>query len=166
MGLRPGVRQRPNRAGAKSAYDRQVSRRGRQLLLWLVRQQQAMTSPAERVELHNQGIPWRLAEAAGALSVLPASVARTVARLEERRLVFCWATGEGRGRRVSHVKLTWAAEALAAAEEDWGMSPQQRGRELGEKHRKRMEEEEREAEWYHLDSCVTHVRPEPFDAPT
>lgn len=164
VGIQPEKHQRPNRAGSNSAYDRQVSRRGRQLLLWLVRQQQAMTSPAEQLELHNQGIPWRPAEAAAALGVLPASVARTVARLEGRRLVFCWATGEGRGRRVSHVKLTWAAEKLASYEDRYEMSPQQLGRKRSEEHRKRMEDEERTAAWYHLDPDETPDRHEPFAA--
>lgn len=112
----------------------------------LRQQQRAMTSPEERLELQNQGIPWRPAEAATALEVLLPSVTRTLAALERRRLVFCWATGEGRGRRVSHIKLTWAAEACAEAQERWGMSAYQRERKVAENWRLAREAEE--ASWY------------------
>lgn len=98
-----------------------------------------MTSRAARLELANQGIPWRPAEAAEALELLPPSVARTLAALEARRLVFCWATGEGRGRRVSHIKLTHAAERLADEQERYGMSQQQRSRQHAAEYRARRE---------------------------
>lgn len=139
MPFHPRGSNRPSRAGAKSAYDRQVSRQGRQLLAWLVKQQQQLTSPEARLELSNQGIPWRASEAATALDALVPSITRTLSGLERRRLIFCWATGEGKGRRVSHVKLTWAAEELAAQEEKMGMSIHQAARQSARAFRERME---------------------------
>lgn len=133
--------QRPTRAGAKSAYDRQVSKKGRELLLWLLRQQRQMEqgTPEERQELQNEGIPWQASAAASALDVMTPSVTRTLAALERRRLVFCWATGQGKGRRVSHVKLTWAAEERAQEEERMGMSIFQSTRKHAREWRERQE---------------------------
>ncbi|MHA0044385.1 hypothetical protein [Deinococcus sp. PEB2-63] len=103
-------------------------------------------TPAERVELRNQGIPWQASAAATELGLLVPSVIRTLSSLEQRRLIFCWATGEGKGRRVSHVKLTWAAEERACEQETMGMSIFQSTRRQAREWREQQEQRYQEPE--------------------
>ncbi|MGM9319469.1 hypothetical protein [Deinococcus aquaticus] len=131
---------RPTRFGKKSAYDRQVSSNGRRLLVWLVQEKETMTSDAQRLELQNCGIPWHLGDAAAELGIAPPSLARTLSLMEKRCLVFCWANGQKTGRRISHIKLTVAAERLAAYERQWGRSPDQMAREASKNFRRDREE--------------------------
>jgi hypothetical protein len=67
---------------------------------------------AQRQTAHNRGVPWVAAAMVEALGSDTAS--STLANLEGRRLVCCLAEGSGRGRRVSHVKLS--AQAVDVAE--------------------------------------------------
>lgn len=70
----------------------------------------------QRLEIANEGIPWNLASVSAAVDALPASTSRALGLLEDRRLVCCWGRGEGRNRRISHVKLSAQAVEVAQAE--------------------------------------------------
>lgn len=86
----------------------------------------AQGTPAQRECLQNRGIPWKAEVMAEVLGGSNASA--FLANLEARRLVCCLAKGSGRGRRVSHVKLS--AQAVAEAEHwaRYAQSPEQRRR--------------------------------------
>ena len=135
----PGTK--PNRAGAKSAHDRQLSRMGRLLLVWLLNEEaRLLASPESRLTTQNQGIPWDLTKAATGIGSAPQSASRTLRRLEERRLVACWATGEGTGRKIFHIKLSAPAVTVAEFQRDHGKSAAQAGRDNGRKYREWLEE--------------------------
>lgn len=84
---------------------------------------------AQRETARNRGVPWLAAAMVEALGSDTAS--STLANLEERYLVMCLATGTGRGRRVSHVKLSAQAREIAEFWERHRQSKEQRGRWAG-----------------------------------
>jgi predicted ArsR family transcriptional regulator len=79
----------------------------------------------DQLTLQNNGIPWDPQKAAEALGVLPASAKRTLTALERRKLICCWGTGTGRGRRISHVKMSAQADQIATWQLGSGMSEAQ-----------------------------------------
>lgn len=97
------------------------------LMILLTTQRALLTgTPAQQRVCKNRGIPWNataMAEAIGSKSV-----STTLSNLEERLMVFCLAEGEGRGRRVSHVKLSHEAIAAAQHWEQYRQSEEQRQR--------------------------------------
>lgn len=97
-------------------------------------------TPEQRRTCNNKGVPWDAAAMAEAIG--SKSVSATLSNLEERRMVWCLAEGEGRGRRVSHVKLGHEAVTTAQHWEQYRQSEQQRQR----WRRKMMED------WDYLDS--------------
>lgn len=113
--------------GARASAGAQLSAEGRKLLVWLMLEELKLQfgTPEEKVAVQNTGIPWNLTAAAQALDVLPASAKRTLSGLERRRIICCWATGEGRGRRISHIKLSAQADEIARHQHDHGMSAAQ-----------------------------------------
>lgn len=117
--------------GAKRATaEGQLSARGRHMLAVLLLTERAMLegTAAQQRTARNKGVPWDAAAMVEALGSDTAS--STLANLEGRRLVCCWAEGSGRGRRVSHVKLS--AQAVDVAEY-WIKHRQSK-----EQHRRRM----------------------------
>lgn len=105
---------RPKGAVRRSAIG-QLSKLARELLLYL-RQEEQM---GHSMKL---GIPWKLKEYADFLVVHPSALSRTLTNLETRGLVWCLNTGEGRGRRVSHVRLSAQARLVAEIEGTYHMS--------------------------------------------
>jgi hypothetical protein len=83
-------------------------------------------TPGQRIAARNQGVPWvpiAMGEVLGS-----GTASSTLSNLETRRLVCCLATGEGRGRRVSHVKLSAHAVEVAEHWEQYRQSKEQRRR--------------------------------------
>ena len=113
--------------GARASAGAQLSEEGRKLLVWLMLEELRLFSgtPDEKLAVQNTGVPWNLAAAAEALKVSPASAKRTLSGLERRRIICCWATGERRGRRISHIKLSAQADEIARHQHDHGMSAAQ-----------------------------------------
>ena len=124
---RPKVRPKGRPKGARASAGAQLSEEGRKLLVWLMLGELRLSfgTPEEKLAVRNTGVPWNLAAAAQALEVLPASAKRTLSGLERRRIICCWATGEGRGRRISHIKLSAQADEIAKHQHDRGMSAAQ-----------------------------------------
>lgn len=109
----------------------QLSKQGRELLALLWRLEGEMQkTPGGSASLKNAGIRWRPAIVAEMLKVRPESLSRTLTSLERRELVFCLASGEGRGRRIITVKLTDQARAVAEHQVRYGMSHDQLKREV------------------------------------
>jgi hypothetical protein len=130
----------------RAAPDKQLSKLARFLLVWLLSEETALSSsPAGKLDLKNRGIPWDLSKAAAELGVATASAARTLAALEDRRLIACWATGESRGRRISHIKLSATAIEVATFQRDYGKSASQAARQNASAYRNWLEEKELEA---------------------
>jgi hypothetical protein len=128
--MQPAAKGRPR--GARAAANAQLSENARKLLRWLLMERDVMErgNPEEQLEVRNKGIPWDASKAAEKLGVLTASATRTLTGLEGREIICCWATGEGRGRRISHVKLSAQAIQVAAFQADFGMSQAQWKRRL------------------------------------
>lgn len=123
----PKVTPKGRPKGARASAGAQLSEEGRKLLVWLMFEELRLSSgtPEEKLAVRNTGVPWNLAAAAEALKVLPASAKRTLSGLERRQIICCWATGEGRGRRISHIKLSAQANEIARHQHDHGMSAAQ-----------------------------------------
>ena len=131
----------------RAAADKQLSKLARLLLVWLLSEEgRLLASPESRRSTQNRGIPWDLASAAAELGVLHQSASRTLRRLEERRLVACWADGEGTGRKISHIKLSATAVAVATFQRDYGKSVAQVVRDNGRKYREWHDQRYDEAE--------------------
>ena len=99
-----------------------LSQSQRQLLAWLLIEDERRRegNPEERLELLNMGIPWHIHDFAAWAGVHTSAASRTLRQLEELELLACWATGQGRNRRVQHIKLSGAARRAAEVERKLG----------------------------------------------
>lgn len=79
----------------------------------------------QQVEAKNRGVPWAAGETAKALGKSVQSVSASLSSLEKLRLIWCLAEGTGKGRRVSHVKLSAEAVEVARVQIEYGMSADQ-----------------------------------------
>lgn len=120
---------RPKGAKRKSAST-QLSESHRQLLarLWFAELAALAGTEEQQLEVRNQGVRWSAAAMAEALGKSVPSISRSLGSLEDRRLIWCLATGKGTGRRVSHVKLCAEAVDVAKHQLEYGMSADQRRR--------------------------------------
>lgn len=84
----------------------------------------------QQLEARNLGVPWSAGDMAALWGKHTQTISRALSNMEERRLVCCFATGKGTGRRVLHVKLSAEAVAVAAHQLEHGQSAYQRRREV------------------------------------
>lgn len=131
--------------GERKSATAQLGAVARRLLLALLVEEERLRTgtPAERLEVENEGIAWNLPQFAEAVAAAPSSTSRALGMLEARRLVCCWARGSGNNRRVLRVKLSAQAVEVAEGERRHpGISEAQYQRRA-----LRQFLEEREADW-------------------
>lgn len=122
---------RPKGARRTSASS-QLSELQRNILMRLRQMELDMLGGDEgqHLEARNMGVPWSAGDMAKLFCKQPQAISRALSNLEDRRLVCCFATGVGNGRRVLHVKLSAEAVAVADHQLEYGMSEYQRKREI------------------------------------
>ena len=126
--IRPTPRTSAPRGPRKSA-SAQLSAKQRALLAFFLQVETELLSGPHAEETRNMGVPWDAALYAELLRVKVPSVSRMLGNLEERRLIACWATGSGRGRRIHSVKLSAEAVKVAQLQSLHGKSAPQLRRE-------------------------------------
>lgn len=128
------------KGATRATAEGQLSAKGRHMLAVLLATERAMLegTAAQRRTVRNRGVPW-VAAAMG--EVLNSSAASTIlTNLEGRGLVCCFAQGGiWRGRRISHVKLSAQARAVAEFWEKYGQSKEQRRRWIAEVYKEGQE---------------------------
>jgi DNA-binding MarR family transcriptional regulator len=174
-----------NKKRKATARDTGLSKRQRPLLLWLLKQEEAIKDSGDKkriVELNKKGIPWSpkrfYDDTYG--QAMPqgqgSTVSRTLKELEDsgkketpRRLVerYDSAGGVGKKPRTSHVKLTPEGRLAANFEREHGMTRRQHSRRERmsrqlEHYRYCLDEFQNAGKWAHEEFGPAEVR-DPWD---
>jgi len=132
-GIAPEPVQRGRPKGTKAGFSSQLSELQKLILLWMLSVEQAcLKSENEEllIMIRNRGIPWDSSEFVEAwwmpwvwhTEIRPAgpsapALSRALHRLEDRELITAQAEGRGRNRRITHLKFSAPARAIAVQQQ-------------------------------------------------